>query len=90
MLQIRNVVQFSLIILGIVMITPSNSQASPDTSNSPILSLPKLPKNNLRLQQLSDGFLNNTGPRQQSQLTSVSELQDLSPTQWSYEALRGW
>lgn len=71
------------------MITPSNSQASPDTSNSPILSLPKLPKNNLRLQQLSDGFLNNTGPRQQSQLTSVSELQDLSPTQWSYEALRG-
>jgi hypothetical protein len=40
------------------------------------LSLPKLRKNNLKLQQLTDGFLNNTDHPHQSQLTSVSELQN--------------
>ncbi|BBA78883.1 S-layer OprB family carbohydrate-selective porin [cyanobacterium endosymbiont of Rhopalodia gibberula] len=90
MLKIQNIIQFPLILLGIMMITSSNSQASPlpEPSNPQVFSLPKLPKNNLRLQQLSDGFLDNTGRREQLQVTSVSELQDVTPTQWAYEALR--
>lgn len=112
MLKILSIVQCPLIILGIMMIITSNSQASslPNLSNPSVLSLSKLRKNNLKLQQLTDGFLNNTDHPHQSQVTSVSDLQngflsntdrfdqsqltnvlklqDVSPTQWPYEAFR--
>ncbi len=81
------------------------------SSNSRALSFPKLPDNNLRLQQSRDGFLDRIGSRRQSQIINVSELknglldetsdhhqsqnivnvsslQDISPTEWSYEGLR--
>ncbi len=55
--------------------------------------LPKLPKidRDFNLRQSRDGFLNPASRRQSSmsQVTSVSELQDISPTDWAYEALRG-
>ncbi|WP_439952558.1 iron uptake porin [Aphanothece sacrum] len=44
-----------------------------------------------KLKQSRDGFLN-PGSRQNSsmsQITNVSELQDIAPTAWAYEALRG-
>ncbi len=57
------------------------------------LPLPALPKpdQNFQLRQSRDGFLNPASRKQGSisQVTSVSELQDISPTQWAYEALRG-
>ncbi len=81
-LNVRSLVKFPLVILGIMMIISPNSQALP---------LPELPNNNFKLQQSRDGFLNGTNRRRKSrsQVTSVSELQDVSPTQWAYEALRG-
>ncbi|MEL4896616.1 iron uptake porin [Crocosphaera sp. Alani8] len=55
--------------------------------------LPQLPKidRNFHLRQSRDGFLNPASRRQSSltQVTSISELQDISPTEWAYEALRG-
>ncbi len=57
------------------------------------LPLPALPKpdQNFQLRESRDGFLNSASRRQGSlsQVTSVSELQDISPTEWAYEALRG-
>ncbi|MDJ0601434.1 MAG: iron uptake porin [Crocosphaera sp.] len=57
------------------------------------LPLPALPKpdQNFKLRQSRDGFLNPASRKQSSmsQVTSVSELQDISPTEWAYEALRG-
>ncbi|EAZ90706.1 iron uptake porin [Crocosphaera chwakensis] len=56
---------------------------------SPLPQLPKIDRD-FHLRQSRDGFLN-PGSRQQrsmSQVTSVSELQDISPTDWAYEALR--
>ena len=57
------------------------------------LPLPALPKpdQNFQLRQSRDGFLNPASRKQGSlfQVTSVSELPDISPTEWSYEALRG-
>ena len=57
---------------------------------SPLPQLPKIDRD-LRLRQSRDGFLNSGSRRQSSmsQVTSVSELQDISPTEWAYEALRG-
>ncbi len=57
---------------------------------SPLPQLPKIDRD-FHLRQSRDGFLN-SGSRQQrsiTQVTSVSELQDISPTEWAYEALRG-
>ncbi|MGK7960482.1 iron uptake porin [Crocosphaera sp.] len=58
-----------------------------------ILTLPVLPKpdRDYQLRQSRDGFLNSASRRQgsMSQVTNVSELQDISPTEWAYEALRG-
>ena len=56
------------------------------------LPLPALPKpdQNFQLRQSRDGFLNPASRKQGSlfQVTSVSELPDISPTEWSDEALR--
>ncbi len=57
---------------------------------SPLPQLPKIDRD-LHLRQSRDGFLNPASRKQGSlsQVTSVSELQDISPTEWAYEALRG-
>jgi hypothetical protein len=75
MLKILNILQSPLIILGIMMIITSNSQASslPTRSKSSFFTLPKLQTNNL---QHTDGLLNNTGGPRQSKITSVSDLQN--------------
>lgn len=69
-----------LVFLGIMMAIPHGSQA---------LSFPRLPNNDSKLEQYRDGFLNDYGRDQQSQTINVSELRDVSPKQWAYEALRG-
>ena len=57
---------------------------------SPLPQLPKVDRD-FQLRQSRDGFLNPASRKQgsMSQVTSVSELQDISPTEWAYEALRG-
>ncbi|MDJ0659629.1 MAG: iron uptake porin [Crocosphaera sp.] len=57
---------------------------------SPLPQLPKIDRD-FNLRQSRDGFLNPASRKQGSlsQVTSVSELQDISPTEWAYEALRG-
>ena len=82
MFNVRSLFQFPSFILGTMMIISTSSQALP---------LPDLPDPDFKLKQSRDGFLNETNRSQRSlsQVTSVSELQDISPTAWAYEALRG-
>jgi hypothetical protein len=52
-----------------------------------------LPISSSRINQATDGFLNPINPSQNNnsieQITNVSELRDVGPTDWAYQALRG-
>ncbi len=52
-------------------------------------SVQALPERDLKLQQSLDGVLSSPNPSGSlSQVTSVSELRDVEPTEWAFEALR--
>ncbi|MEM8779071.1 MAG: iron uptake porin [Cyanobacteria bacterium P01_G01_bin.49] len=65
------------------------TNVSQKQTTSPLPALPR-PDRDFQLRQSRDGFLNPTSRRQgsMSQVTNISELQDVSPTEWAYEALR--
>lgn len=87
MLKRLSIINPLSMIVSMIVLSTAAADASPEqTTATPVL--PR-PDRNFRLRQSRDGVLNPTsGRRGMSQVTDISELQDVSPTEWAYEALR--
>ncbi len=88
---LRFLLPYTLLISGISLVTTSaqaNESNIVDQSNLSPTILPKIPTHSSFSKPRPRHKTFNSTSGSMNQVTSVSELRDITPTAWSYEALR--